>query len=211
LHISTEEELRLFSNALPLESKRITSEVCVHHLYFSALDYENLGNQIKCNPAIKAAHHREALLEALLDDRLDIIATDHAPHTWEEKSQHYLKAPAGLPLVQHSLSIMLDFYDRGSISLPKIVEKMSHHPAICFNLEDRGFIREGYKADFVLVDLKGQTTVDKNKLMYRCGWSPLEGKVFGHEIKATAVNGFFVYKDGQFSEPGHGERLSFDR
>lgn len=211
LHISTARELQLFTNMLPLADKRITSEVCVHHLHFTASDYEGLGNLIKCNPAIKAAENRDALWEALLDDRLDIIATDHAPHTWDEKQQPYAQAPAGVPLVQHSLLLMLEYVKQGKISLEKLVEKMSHAPALCFNILDRGFIREGYFADLVLVDPKRTTTVAKDNIHYRCGWSPFEGHSFPASIRYTLVNGDIVYEDGQLKEQVRGMRLKFDR
>ncbi len=211
LHISTAKELELFSNELPLADKKITSEACVHHLYFSADDYAILGNQIKCNPAIKASENREALFPALLDDRLDIIATDHAPHTWEEKSKPYLQAPSGLPLVQHSLNIMLDFVQQGKISIEKVVEKMAHSPAECFNVRDRGFIDEGKYADIVLVDPNKKHIINKSNLLYKCQWSPLEGKSFIGKVKATFVNGQQVYhEDGIFTQ-GCGQRLLFDK
>ncbi|MFT6147800.1 MAG: dihydroorotase, partial [Saprospiraceae bacterium] len=178
LHISTKEELDLFRNDIPLAEKRITSEVCVHHLYFNADDYAAKGTQIKCNPAIKGKEHQESLMPALLDDRLDIIATDHAPHTWDEKSGTYFNTPSGVPLVQHSLNVMLEFYHEGKISLEKIVEKMCHAPAICFEVEKRGYVREGYWADLVLVDLNKEWEVSKDNLYYKCGWSPFEGHTF---------------------------------
>lgn len=211
LHISTENELQLFSNMLPLTQKRITAEVCVHHLYFTANDYEHLGNLIKCNPAIKAAHHRESLWKALLDDRLDIIATDHAPHTLEEKNQAYAQAPAGLPLVQHSLLMLLQAYHEGRISLEKIVEKACHAPAECFQVKHRGFIREGYFADAVLVDINGQTTVKPDNILYQCGWSPLADKTLGGRIEGTFVSGHLAYYKNQFNENNMGLKLSFDR
>ncbi len=211
LHITTEEELRLFTNMMPLEQKRITSEVCVHHLHFTADDYDRLGNLIKCNPAIKAAHNKPKLWEALLDDRLDIIATDHAPHTWEEKEQPFQQAPAGLPLVQHPLLLMLDYAKQGVISVEKIVEKMAHAPAICFQVAERGFIREGYFADLVLVDLAGSTTVKKSELLYKCGWSPLEGMTLPARIRSTFVNGREVWDGKRILEGEMGMRLRFDR
>jgi dihydroorotase len=211
LHISTADELALFDNEKDLEDKKITAEVCVHHLWFSADDYARLGNQIKCNPAIKAKSHKEALFKALLDNRLDIIATDHAPHTWEEKQQNYWQAPAGLSLVQHGLNLMLEFYKQGRISLERIVEKMAHAPAICFQVEARGFIREGYWADLVLVDLEAEMTVSKENLFYHCGWSPLEGQVFNSKITHTWVSGHLAYENGIFHEDFMGERLLFDR
>lgn len=211
LHISTEKELALFTNQIPLKDKKITSEVCVHHLYFSADDYPELGNLIKCNPAIKAKENKEALFPALLDDRLDIIATDHAPHTWDEKSLPYEKAPSGLPLVQHSLNIMLDFYFKGMISMEKIVEKMCHAPAECFRIEKRGFVEEGMYADMVLIDPKESWQIAKNNIYYKCGWSPLEGKEVRGKIDSTYVNGHKVYDgNGNFIQ-GCGHRLMFDR
>lgn len=209
LHISTEEELALFSNAIPLQEKRITAEVCVHHLYFDAAQYDSLGTQIKCNPAIKEARHRKSLFPALLNDTLDIIATDHAPHTWEEKQNNYFSAPSGLPLVQHSLNIMLDFHQRGMISLEKMVEKMCHAPAECFRIADRGYLEEGQYADICLFDLDESWTVQKDNLLYKCGWSPLEGKTFKGKVKHTFVSGHHVYIDGQFDESKKGMRAKF--
>ena len=211
LHISTREELQLFSNFLPLHEKKITAEVCVHHLHFTADDYARLGNFIKCNPAIKAPGHREALWEALLDDRLDIIATDHAPHIYEEKSGPYEKAHAGLPLVQHSLPLMLKYVQEGKLSIEKMVEKMCHAVAICFNIRERGFIREGYHADLVLADPNTAFSADKSNILYKCGWSPLEGTVFPYSISHTFVNGVLVYHQGKLLEAGHGHRLLFNR
>ncbi len=211
LHISTARELQLFSNMLPLREKQITAEVCVHHLHFTADDYERYGNLIKCNPAIKAPHHREALWQALLDDRLDIIATDHAPHTWEEKQQAYQQAPSGVPLVQHSLLLMLQYVREGRISLEKVVEKMSHAPVECFRLANRGYIREGFAADLVLADLGGETMVSKENILYKCGWSPFEGHSFPARITHTLVNGAVVYENGVVAESLSGERLKFDR
>ena len=211
LHITTEKELQLFSNMLPLEEKRITAEVCVHHLHFTSNDYAQLGNQIKCNPAIKAPRNREALWQALLDDRLDIIATDHAPHTWEEKQEDYLQAHAGLPLVQHSLLLMLQYVEEGRISMEQLVEKMCHAPAKCFQIAERGFIREGYYADLVLIDRHQATTVTKENILYKCGWSPLEGTRLPAAVTHTFVNGNLVYGNGQFDESNRGMRLRFDR
>jgi dihydroorotase len=209
LHISTSEELDLFTNNIPLSQKRITSEVCVHHLAFTADDYDKLGNKIKCNPAIKDKRHAPLLLEALLDDRLDIIATDHAPHTIEEKNLPYTQAPSGLPLVQHSLNMMLEFYHKGKISFEKIVEKMCHAPSTCFNIDHRGFLREGYFADVVMIDLNKQWKVAKENIYYKCGWSPLEGKEFTGNIEATIVNGNIVYQNGKHIELGKGMRMTF--
>jgi len=225
LHISTEKELQLFSNWLPLKEKRITAEVCVHHLHFTSDDYEQLGNKIKCNPAIKAPHHKEALWKALLDDRLDVIATDHAPHTLEEKFLNpgtppppgevgrglYEKAHAGLPLVQHSILLMLHYYKQGRISLEKIAEKMSHAVADCFQIKERGYIREGYYADLVIIDPLATTRVSTNNILYKCGWSPLEGFEFPAAITHTFVNGHLVYGNGVWDESKFGERLKFDR
>ena len=211
LHISTAKELQLFTNLIPLEEKRITSEVCVHHLHFTADDYAILGNKIKCNPAIKAKENKTALWEALLDDRLDIIATDHAPHTIEEKSGDYLHAHAGLPLVQHSLLLMLQYVKEGKISLEKVVEKMSHAPARCFQIAERGFIREGYFADLVLVDRNTTTTAKKENILYKCGWSPLEGFQFPATIEKTFVNGYPVYENGKVDASYRGMRLKFNR
>jgi dihydroorotase len=211
LHISTEKELQLFSNMLPLADKRITAEVCVHHLHFTSDDYATLGNKIKCNPAIKAPHNREALWAALLDDRLDVIATDHAPHTVDEKSGTYQHAHAGLPLVQHSVLMMLNYVSQGRITIEKVVEKMSHAVATCFQVADRGFIREGYKADLVIADLDAETTVAQNNILYKCGWSPLEGVTLPASITHTFVNGNLVYGNGVWNESTKGERLSFRR
>jgi dihydroorotase len=215
-HLSTADELKLFRNDIPLKDKRITAEICVHHLWFDKNDYARLGSKIKCNPAIKDAHHKKALFEALLDDRLDVIATDHAPHTIEEKSNKYLKAPSGLPLIQHSLNVMLDFHQQGKISLERIIEKMCHAPAICFQVKDRGYIREGYYADVVLVDMSKEYTVlgapsPKANVLYKCQWSPFEGKTFKGQVVSTFVNGFNVYKNGIFDESQRGMRLEFAR
>jgi dihydroorotase len=222
LHISTEKELQLFSNWLPLKEKRITAEVCVHHLHFTSDDYNQWGNKIKCNPAIKAPPNKEALWKAMLDDRLDVIATDHAPHTLQEKNEPYEKAHAGLPLVQHSVLLMLHYYKQGRISLEKIVEKMSHAVADCFQIKERGYIREGYYADLVIVDPNAMTRVLPNNILYKCGWSPLEGFEFPAAITHTFVNGRLVYacppessKDAVWNpvwdESKYGERLKFDR
>ena len=211
LHISTAKELQLFTNMVPLPDKKITAEVCVHHLHFTSDDYKRLGNRIKCNPAIKAPENREALWEALLDDRLDVIATDHAPHTWEEKNEPYEKAHAGIPLVQHSLLLMLEYHRKGKISLEKIVEKMSHAVADCFSIRDRGYIREGYFADLVIVDLEKQTRVEKENILYKCGWSPFEGESFGAAVTHSFVNGQMVYGNGRWDESVKGQRLQFNR
>lgn len=211
LHISTEKELQLFTNLFPLKDKRITAEVCVHHLHFSSDDYAVLGNKIKCNPAIKAPHNRKALWEALLDDRLDVIATDHAPHTLGEKNEPYEKAHAGLPLVQHPVLLMLHYHQQGKISLEKIVQKMSHAVADCFQIKERGYIREGYHADLVIADLKQQTKVSKENILYKCGWSPLEGFEFRAAITHTFINGHLVYGNGVWDESVRGQRLVFER
>lgn len=211
LHISTARELQLFTNMMPLEDKRITSEVCVHHLHFTAEDYEKLGYKIKCNPAIKAPENKQALWEALLDDRLDIIATDHAPHLLEEKEPPYAHAHAGLPLVQHSLLIMLHYAKQGRISIEKIVEKMAHAPARLFQIEERGYIREGYYADLVLVDLEKSYLVRRENLLYKCGWSPFEGFEFSSTITHTFVNGHLAYENGKIDTSYTGKRLSFNR
>jgi dihydroorotase len=211
LHISTEKELQLFTNMIPLKNKRITAEVCVHHLHFSSDDYARLGNLIKCNPAIKAPNNREALWKAMLDDRLDVIATDHAPHTWQEKNESYERAHAGVPLIQHSLLLMLYYFKKGKISLEKIVHKMSHAVADCFQIKDRGYIREGYFADLVIIDLNKVTAVNKENILYKCGWSPFEGETFPAVITHTFVNGNLVYGNGQWNESVKGKRLTFER
>lgn len=208
-HISTAKELSLFDNSIPLKDKRITSEVCVHHLYFQEEDYAKYGSQIKCNPAIKYKTDKDALLQALLDDRLDVIATDHAPHTWQEKQQSYLKAPSGVPLVQHALNMMLEFYQQEKISLEKIVEKMCHAPAECFKVENRGFIKEGYYADIAILDTQENWTVSKENILYKCNWSPFEEHTFKGKIKQTFVNGHLAYNNGVFDESKKGERLLF--
>jgi len=210
LHISTAKELQLFSNLRTLADKRITAEVCVHHLHFTANDYASLGNLIKCNPAIKAPENKKALWEGLLNDQLDVIATDHAPHTWAEKQEAYTHAHAGLPLVQHGLMLMLKYVDEGKISMEKMVEKMSHAVATCFEIKDRGFIREGYHADLVLVK-KAPYTVSKENILYHCGWSPFEGSSFPYQINTTFVNGYKVYHEGIFNEAQKGHRLQFTR
>ncbi len=197
LHISTAKELELFSNDKPLKDKLITSEVCVHHLSFDDRDYAISGNLIKCNPAIKTKEDRTAIWNALLDDRLDIVATDHAPHTWEEKANPYFEAPSGLPLIQHTLLMMLDAMHEGKISLEKIVEKMCHAPAECFRLNERGYLREGYWADLVIVDPEASYTVNKENILYKCGWSPLEGRTFKGNIDQTWVNGTLAWGNGQ--------------
>lgn len=211
LHISTAEELRLFTNMFPLTDKRITAEVCVHHLHFTANDYAQYGNQIKCNPAIKEEHNKSALWEALLDDRLDIIATDHAPHTWDEKQQEYTKAPAGVPLVQHALQLMLEYVQQGKLSIEKVVEKMCHAPAQCFQIDRRGYIREGYHADIVLVAPQQPYTVTAQNIRYKCAWSPFLGHTFPHTITHTLVNGNVVYENDTVLDLYKGNRLLFNR
>jgi len=208
-HLSTEKEMQLLGNMLPLEEKRITAEVCVHHLHFTSEDYATLGNRIKCNPAIKAPHNREALWKALLEDRLDLIATDHAPHTMEEKNGPYEQAHAGLPLVQHSLLLMLHYVKEGRISLEKVVEKMSHAVATCFRVAERGYIREGYFADLVIVDMNKPSRVSPENILYKCGWSPLDGFQFPATVTHTFVNGHLVYGNGTFDESQWGQRLRF--
>ncbi|HVI43618.1 MAG TPA: dihydroorotase [Chitinophaga sp.] len=211
LHISTEKELQLFTNMMPLEQKRITAEVCVHHLHFTADDYKQYGNLIKCNPAIKSAENKTALWKGLLDNRLDIIATDHAPHTWEEKQQPYPQAPSGVPLVQHSLLLMLEYVKKGALSIEKVAEKMSHAPALCFQINERGFLREGYFADCVIVDMNGSSAVDKQNIYYKCGWSPFEGHTFPAAVTHTFVSGHLAYENGRFNEEVKGQRLTFNR
>ncbi len=211
LHISTEKELALFSNMMPLNEKRITAEVCVHHLHFTSEDYEKLGYKIKCNPAIKAPHNREALWEALLDDRLDVIATDHAPHLEDEKTGSYLHAHAGLPLVQHSLPLMLNYYAAGKISLEMIAQKMSHAVAECFRIKDRGYIREGYYADLTVVNTRKGTTIEKDNILYKCGWSPLEGMKMNSSIEKTFVSGNMVYANNTINDSYRGKRILFNR
>lgn len=210
-HVSTGMETKLFSNKLPLKDKKITAEVCVHHLWFTDKDYAEKGTKIKWNPAVKSEEDRELLWKALLDDRIDIIATDHAPHTIEEKGKPYLEAPSGGPLVQHALVALLEMHRRGRISLEKIVEKTSHNPAILFQIKDRGYIREGYKADLVLVDLNAPWAVKKENIFYKCGWSPFEGTTFRSRVTHTLVNGELVYEMFKFNKKGKAERLTFNR
>lgn len=211
LHISTAKELELFDNSIPLKDKKITSEACIHHMWFSEKDYEEKGNLIKWNPAVKTAKDREAIFNAVLDGTIDVIATDHAPHTLEEKAQPYTKAPSGGPLNQHSLVAMLDFYHQGKISLEMIVQKMCHNLAILFEIKDRGYIREGYFADLVLVDLNAPWTVEKSNILSKCGWSPFEGHTFKSKVTHTIVSGHLAYEEGTFHEEKKGERISFLR
>lgn len=211
LHISTAKELDLFTNKIPLKQKRITAEACIHHLWFNDDDYKTKGNFIKWNPAVKTEYDRANIFNAVLDGRIDVIATDHAPHTLEEKQLPYLKAPSGGPLVQHSILAMMEFYKQGKISLEKIARLMSHNVADIFNVEKRGYIREGYFADLVLVDLKTPTKVTREGLYSKCGWSPFEGTTFSASINKTFVSGHLVYDNGKFDESKKGERLSFKR
>ncbi|HTH57301.1 MAG TPA: dihydroorotase [Cyclobacteriaceae bacterium] len=211
LHISTAKEIALFDNSIPLEKKKITAEACVHHLWFNDSDYEKLGTRIKWNPAIKTKNDQQAILDAVLDNHIDVIATDHAPHTLEEKNNSYFKAPSGGPLVQHSLVAMLEFFHRGKISLERVVEKMSHSPAILFQIEKRGFIREGYFADLVLVDLNKPWTVTKENILAHCGWSPFEAQTFASAVSMTWISGNLAYSEGKIREYGSGMRLTFSR
>jgi dihydroorotase len=211
LHLSTGKEMDLFDNLSPLEEKRITAEACIHHLWFSDEDYEKKGNFIKWNPAVKSNTDREAIFNAVLDDRIDVVATDHAPHSREEKEKPYFKAPSGGPMVQHALVAMLEFYHQEKISLERIVEKMCHNPAKLFQVEKRGYIREEYYADLVLVDLNSPWTVEKNNVLYKCGWSPMEGVNFASKVIKTFVNGHLVYDAGKFDESIKGKRLLFNR
>ena len=210
LHISTAKETALFDNALPLEQKLITAEACIHHLWFSDADYQTKGNYIKWNPAVKTSTDQDGVWEALLDNRIDVIATDHAPHTIEEKSNPYLSAPSGGPLVQHALLAMLDKVSAGKISIERVVEKMAHAPATLFRIKERGYLREGFYADIVLVKPEPGQEVSKKNLLYKCGWSPFEGHQFSHQIHSTYVNGSCVYARGQVLENGLGERLLFN-
>lgn len=210
-HVSTAKELSLFTNKIPLKEKRITAEACIHHLWFSDEDYNTKGNFIKWNPAVKTAYDRDKIFEAVLNGTIDVVATDHAPHTIEEKSQSYLKAPSGGPLVQHSLQAMLQFHKQGKISLENIVQKMCHNVADLFRIEKRGYIREGYFADLVLADLNKTETVNKSNILYKCGWSPFEGYTFNSAISKTFVNGHLVFDNGKFDESKKGERLQFGK
>lgn len=211
LHISTGKETFLFDNITPLKDKKITAEACIHHLWFCDEDYPDKGNFIKWNPAIKTAADKDQILKAVLDNHIDVIATDHAPHTIEEKSQPYSKAPAGGPLVQHAFNALFEMYHQGKISLEQIAEKTAHSLAICFQIKDRGFIREGYFADLVLVDLNDSYQVEKSNILAKCGWSPFEGQTFNSKITHTFVSGHLAFADGKFDENILGERLKFDR
>lgn len=210
-HLSTAKETDLFRNDIPLEEKKITAEVCVHHLTFTDKDYDEKGTFIKWNPAVKSQKDKDGLWKALLDDRIDVIATDHAPHTLEEKQQVYTKAPSGGPLVQHALQAMLEAVKEGKISIEKVVEKMCHNPAKLFQIEKRGFIREGYFADMVLVDTSQNEIVSKENILYKCGWSPFEGTTFHSKVTHTFVNGNLVYQDGKFNDEIKGMQLTFNR
>lgn len=211
LHISTEKETHLFDNKTPLKDKRITAEACIHHLWFSDEDYDTKGNFIKWNPAVKTAADRDGILKAVLDGNIDVIATDHAPHTIEEKSQSYLKAPSGGPLVQHALPAMLELYHYGKITLEQIAEKMAHNVAICFQVEKRGYVREGYWADLALVNLNDPWNVNKSNILYKCQWSPFEGSTFRSKIIHTLVSGNLAYSNGSLIECKTGKRLTFNR
>ena len=211
LHISTEKELELFDNTLPLEQKKITAEACIHHMWFSDEQYEEKGTHIKWNPAVKTAKDRDAILQGVLDNKIDVIATDHAPHTLEEKNNSYFKAPSGGPLVQHALLAMLDKVEQGKITIERVVEKMAHAPAILFEIEDRGFLREGYHADIVVVDPNATHLVTKDFLLYKCGWSPFEGYQFSNAIDSTYVNGSLVYAKNEIIDSSRGSRLLFNR
>ena len=211
LHISTAKELDLFDNTIPLKQKRITAEACIHHLWFSDEDYKIKGSLIKWNPSVKTKEDRDAILQGVLDNKIDVIATDHAPHTIEEKNQTYFKAPSGGPLVQHSLVTMLELYHQGKITLEKIAEKMAHAVADCFQIEKRGYIKEGYFADLVLVDIHNAWKVEKSNLLYKCKWSPFEGFTFHSKVTHTFVNGKLIYDNGTFNELEKGQRLTFLR
>ncbi len=210
-HLSTAKETNLFRNDIPLEEKKITAEVCIHHLWFTDADYEEKGTHIKWNPAVKTAADRDGLWKALLDDRIDVIATDHAPHTLEEKSNPYTKAPSGGPLVQHAIVALFEKVKEGVITVEKVVEKMSHNPAKLFQVAQRGFVKEGYYADIVLVDTNNEWEVTKENVLYKCGWSPFEGTTFSSKITHTFVNGKLMYNNGTFNEVDKGKRLVFNR
>ena len=210
-HISTEKELQLFTNTKPLSEKRITAEVCIHHLYFNSNDYKTKGTHIKWNPAVKEKSDQDALLAALLDNRLDVIATDHAPHTIEEKNNKYLQAPSGGPLIENALKVMLKFVKEKKITIEEVVEKMCHNPAICFQIEKRGFIKEKYYADLVLVDIEKEYEVTEGKILSKCGWSPFVGEKLNGQVEYTIVNGHIAYEKGVFDESKKGMRLVFNR
>ncbi len=210
LHLSTAKEMELFRNDIPIEEKNITGEACVHHMWFCDQDYDTKGTFIKWNPAVKTADDREAIITAVNDNRIDVIATDHAPHTLEEKNQSYFNAPSGGPLVQHSLVALLEMVKQGKFTLEKVVQKTSHDVARLFRVKDRGYIREGYYADLVLVDFDNEWLVNKDNVLYKCGWSPFEGTTFGSKVISTFVNGHKVYHDGQLDEEYRGKRLLFN-
>jgi len=210
-HLSTGKETELFDNSLPLKDKKITSEVCIHHLWFSDEDYAEKGTHIKWNPAIKTSQDREKLLEALLDDKIDVLATDHAPHTLDEKNNVYTKAPSGGPLVQHAIPALMEFYHQGKIRVEDIVQKFCHNPAILFQVHKRGFIREGYKADLVILNPQKPWTISKSNILYKCKWSPFEGTTFQSQIEKTFVNGKLIYDNFKFNDIKNAERLEFDR
>ena len=210
-HLSTGKETELFDNSIPLKDKKITAEVCIHHLWFCDKDYDEKGTLIKWNPAVKTEKDRDQLLKALLDDKIDVIATDHAPHTFKEKSNVYTQAPSGGPLVQHALPALLEMHHEGDISIEKIVEKFCHNPAILFDVEKRGFIKEGYYADLVIVNLNNPWTVKKENILYKCGWSPFEGTTFKSRITHTFINGGLAYKNFKFYDTKYAKRLTFDR
>ncbi len=211
LHISTAKELDLFRNDIPLAEKRITSEACIHHLWFYDEDYERLGNWIKWNPAVKTEHDRNAIRAALLDGRIDIVATDHAPHTMEEKQRPYNSAPSGGPLVQHAVVAMAELVHQGVLTIEQMVEKMCHAPAVCFQVAERGYIREGYHADLVLLNMNSPWQVQKDNILYKCGWSPFEGQVFQSAVTHTFVSGHLAYANGHFDDSILGQRLQFTR
>jgi dihydroorotase len=209
LHISTAKETQLFDNYIPLEKKKITAEACIHHLWFNDSDYRRLGTLIKWNPAIKTVDDQNAVFEALLEGKIDVVATDHAPHTFSEKQNHYGKAPSGGPLVQHSLVAMLEFFQQGKIAIEMVVQKMAHNPSILFRIEKRGFIREGYYADLVLVDPNSIWHVDKTNILAKCGWSPFGGESFRSKVNYTFVSGHLAYENGSLNEQKNGKRLTF--
>ncbi len=211
LHISTAKETELFDNSIPLKDKKITAEACIHHLWFNDADYDKLGMRIKWNPAIKTANDQRTIFEALLQDKIDVIATDHAPHTIEEKQSTYFNAQSGGPLIQHSMVAMLEFYKQGKISLEKVVEKMAHNPATLFRIDKRGFIRESYFADLVLIDMNKPWEVNKGNILAKCKWSPFEGQTFSSSIISTWVSGHLAYNNGVFNEAKMGERMTFSR
>lgn len=210
-HVSTKKETQLFDGKKPLKDKKITAEVCIHHLWFTEEDYATKGTKIKWNPAVKTAADRDGLWKALNENKIDIIATDHAPHTLEEKNNNYMNAPSGGPLVQHALEALFEMKDRGRITAEKIVEKTAHNPAILFQIKDRGYIRKGYKADLVLIDPNAPWTVKKDNIAYKCGWSPFEGTTFKNRVTHTIVNGVIAYENGKYPNRTHGERLTFNR